>query len=75
MNLFPLIHRSKKTHNFANPLNGLMYHSDIDPPRKEALSMISYSEPSQTKRNRTNITTIKTKSNYKIKMDRLDDSL
>jgi hypothetical protein len=34
MNLFPLIHRSKKTHNFANPLNGLIYHSDIDATRK-----------------------------------------
>jgi hypothetical protein len=66
MNLFPLIHKSKKTQHFANPLNGLIFHSDIEPSKKEALSTISYSE---TKRNPSNISSLKIKSNYKFKID------
>lgn len=70
MNLFPLIHKSKKQNHFTNPLNGLIFHSELQPVKKDALSTISYSEHSQTKRNGSNISTLKIKSNYKFKMDR-----
>jgi hypothetical protein len=72
MNLFPLIHKSKKAHHFANPLNGLMFHSDIESVKKDALSTISYSEASHTKRNGSNTSSLRIKSNYKFKLEHSD---
>lgn len=69
MNLFPLIHPSKKAQHFANPLNGLLFHSELEPAKKEVLSTISYSEASRTRRAGSNASSLKAKSNHKFQLD------
>ena len=69
MNLFPLINRSKKSQTFSNPLNGLLFHSDVlvQSTPKQPFSTISYNDAPQTFRLRSHApSSLKTKSNYKF---------